>query len=432
MLEDTDAYREWQFVRLAAALPGDQRQAEGADFLRAAVDRGLLFDPEGPDPAEYLDGYGLWGQAAPLHQFWPRLAELTAGHDVLPERLSGLEARVLITQVPVNGFAAGVTGFADGSHLMQFDTGLFATVLLGAQLLTKVSLCDPAVSEPDNQGEAAGLLEVLLAEYRLLNGDVAPKVLLQAPHHAQVAGELAHAAEVFALTHEVAHVLLGHTGSKRHHPRSRDDEITADVLALQILSGVHAAGPPPTREQQRGRLLGIRLMISCLELYEDAVFVRCGRTHPAAADRWTVIRLAASQLYHPRILAEVDELWFPLSTLIRRLSVSASPLEDVRAALERIKARNGFTTGFDWQQAVSLVAFYRRTNATVTDPDAVTEGRRLADAARTTYPPPKSITWSQVLALRIKASGAIRPEVLNATAVGAVAIAAHFLREHPD
>ncbi|MFF9178959.1 hypothetical protein [Streptomyces sp. NPDC014793] len=406
--------------------------ADGADFLRAAVDRGLLFDREGPDPADYLKGYGLFGQAAPLQQFWPQLAELTAEHPVLSQHLGGLKERVLITQVPSRGFAAGVKGFPDGSQLIQFHTGLFSTVALASQLLAKISLYDPpaSVPEPDSLVEAVSLLELLLAEYRLLNHDVSPKILLQPSRHAQVAGELAHAAEAFALTHEVAHVLLRHTQDDwEQAPKRSINEITADVLALQILSGVYAAGPPPTLQQQLGRLLGIRLLISCLELYEQAVFVRCKQTHPPAADRWAVIRKASEQLYQPRVLAEVDYLWSPFSTLIRRVSDDAPSLQDVHSALNRIAARDEFTAPFDWRQAVGLVSLYRRTNTIITDPDAIMHGRRLADAAQMKYPEPAAVTWQQLFTLQIQIAKMVRPETLNPTATGAVITAAHSLRE---
>ncbi|WP_132838623.1 hypothetical protein [Streptomyces sp. BK205] len=242
MLQDTEAYRHWQTARLAAARPGDQKQAAGEAFLRAQVERGLVFDREGLDPAMHLDGYALWGQAAPLYQFWPRLVELTADNADLSQRLAELGDRVLMAQMPLDGFAAGVTGFSDDSHLIQFDTGLFATVVLATQLLAKVSLPGPSLPGPDHCVEAAGLLEVLLAEYRLLNRYVAPKVLLQSPHHSEVAGEVAHAAEVFALTHEAAHILLGHVGTERDYAQRPYDEVTADVLALHILSGAYAGG----------------------------------------------------------------------------------------------------------------------------------------------------------------------------------------------
>jgi hypothetical protein len=430
VLQNTEAYRHWQTARLAAARPGDQKQAAGEAFLRSQVERGLVFDREREalDAAMHLDGYALWGQAAPLYQFWPRLVELTADNAALSQRLAELGDRVLMAQMPLDGFAAGVTGFPDDSHLIQFDTGLFATVVLAAQLLAKVSLPDPSLPGPDHCVEAAGLLEVLLAEYRLLNRYVAPKVLLQSPHHAEVAGEVAHAAEVFALTHEAAHILLGHVGTERDNAQRPYDEVTADVLALHILSGVYAGGPSPAPEQQRGRLLGIRLLISCIELYEDAVFVLSGRTHPGAVDRWAVISSAAQLLYPPRILADVTELWRPLGELIRCVSAAQISLEDAHSALEHVEARGEFTAAFDWRAAVPLLSFYRRTNVTITDPGIMTRGRDLARAGQACFEQRGSLSWHQLIRLQLRGA-ALDPEALGTAAAGAVSAAARILRD---
>lgn len=162
---------------------------------------------------------------------------------------------------------------------------------------------------------------------------------------------------MFVLAHELSHILLGHIGA-RDDERHQHDEATADVLAFRILSGTYAAEPHIERSQAYGRLLGARLLFSCIELFEQATFVTSSRTHPPAADRWGVVRAAAEEMFGPLIPRGVDELWQPMDQLLAGVTAGDLPLPEVRASLESLKARTRF---LETEEATGLITRHRRT-----------------------------------------------------------------------
>ena len=99
--------------------------------------------------------------------------------------------------------------------------------------------------------ESAVVLELLLAEYRLLHRNASSKPRPPTPDHGRKIGKLTQAANVFVLAHELSHILLSHAGVRDDDQRQYD-EATADVLAFRILSGTYAAEPHIERAQAYG------------------------------------------------------------------------------------------------------------------------------------------------------------------------------------
>jgi hypothetical protein len=418
MIEDTEAYGHWQrYLRYSR---GENATREGIQYLWSQIGRGRLFRPEEADPDEHLGDFAEFGLADPLRRFWPRLAELVRGHDTMSTRLAELTDRTLIIEIPLDGFAAGTRPLADGSNLIQFDTGLFLTTFEVVALFVLLSTPDPDASVEQTQLQAVGLLELLLAEYRLLGENVSPKAPAPTPHQGDAIGELTQAANVFALTHEVSHILLRHNAD---HDQPGPDEVAADVLALRILAGAYATDAAIPKASLYGRLLGARLLFTCIELYENATFVRSGRTHPPAAQRWQILRSAAEDLVGMTVLDGVDHLWQPFDRLLGLATSGTTPVNELATALTAM-TEQGKTLGTnDWSQSVQLIPLYRLTNIAIIDDTVRAEGETLAAAAEVAFAEQESIGWRALLDLQ---TARVDSSVTERIAVATVA--AHILR----
>jgi hypothetical protein len=358
MDEESEAFRHWRDI--VSSPPDDGAIRAGIDYALANIAEGRIFRPGEADLAGDLEGYAEFGLAAPLRRFWPKLTELVGGNDPLARRMAELRDRVLIVELALDGFAAGTRPFPDDSHLVQIDTGLFLTVFEVVQAFVEVCDPDPEVPPGQAERESAVVLELLLAEYRLLHRNASSKPRPPTPDHGRKIGELTQAANVFVLAHELSHILLGHAGARDDDQRQYD-EATADVLAFRILSGTYAAEPNIERAQAYGRLLGARLLFSCIELFEHATFVTGSRTHPPATDRWAVVRAAAEETFGPLIPDGVDELWQPMDRLLVGVAAGDLPIIEVRASLESLKARTRFLGDVETEEATGLIARHRRT-----------------------------------------------------------------------
>lgn len=412
--EESEAFRHWRDV--VGFSRGESATRDSVDRLLAWVAEGWMFRPGEADLDAALGDFPRFGLATSLRRFWPRLKELVAGNEALARRIAELSERVHIIELDLDGFAAGTRRFPDGSCLVQLDTGLLLTIFEVVQLFVAVSMPDPQMSVEQTEREAAVVLELVLAEYRLLRGHATPNGTLATPAQGDAIGELTQAANVFVLVHEVSHLLLGHAGDRDDEQRQQD-EIDSDVLAFRLLAGVYAADPTIAKAQAHGRLLGARLLFSCIELFERATFVTTGRTHPPAAYRWAVVRLAAEQTFGSLIPDGVDELWQPMDRL---LTAAELPLADVRETLESMKARDRFIgDAADVPSAVNLIRRFRLTNATVDDPARQAEGVALANAARIDLDGRAAISWSDLLQLQIRRYGGSTDECALAVAVAA-------------
>jgi hypothetical protein len=414
MIEDTEAYGHWQrYLRYSR---GADATREGIEYLWSQIGRGRVFRPGEADPHGHLGNFAELGLADPLRRFWPRLTELVRGHEAMSARLASLADRTLIIEIPLDGFAAGTRPLADGSFLIQFDTGLFLTVFEVVLLFVLLSIPDPDASVEQTQLQATGLLELLMAEYRLLGENVSPKAPVPTPEQGDAIGELTQAANVFALTHEVSHILLGHTGD---HGEQERDEVAADVLALRILVGAYATGAPIAKANLYGRLLGARLLFSCIELYENATFVRSGRTHPPATQRWRVVRSAANDLIGPSVLDGVDHLWQPFDGILAHSSSGTTPMSELASALTAMSERGNIIGGNDLSSSVRLIPLYRLTNIAITDSDVRAEGEALAAAAEAAFAGQESIAWRALLNLQTSRARSSFTEQIAITAVAA-------------
>lgn len=387
MIESTDAYRHWRdYVHNPR---GEDATRAGVQQILQQIDNGRVFRAGEVDPVEQLGDFAQTGLAAPLRAFWQRLEELVDGSPALAASMAQLHDRVLIIELDLDGFAAGKRSFPDGSHLVQIDTGLFFTVFDVVQAFVSIAIRDPQVPADRTRAEAVVVLELMLAEFRLLRRVNSSKAMWPTPAQGEATGELTQAADVFALAHEIAHILLQHSGD-RENARSRSDETAADVLAMSILSGTYAASAEISRQQAYGRVLGARLLFSCIELFERATFVRLGGSHPPAADRWAVVREAAARLFGPSVPAGVDELWQPMGRVLADAVSGVMPLADVAAALQTAVAEGRFIGEMDASLSVDLIRVFRLTKETVNDTRLCQEGADLA--AQLAVEPP-GLTW---------------------------------------
>jgi hypothetical protein len=282
-VRESEAYRHWRnTVRFSRGEDASQR---GIDYLQSRIAEGWLFRPDEVDLAAEVDGYGEFGLAASLRRFLPRLQELVAGNGSLALRMAELTERVHVIELELDGFAAGTRHFPDDSFLVQIDNGLLLTVFEVAQLFVDAAMPDPDAPVGRAEREAAVILELMSAEYRLLRRHVTPKATLPSPAQGVAVGELTQAANLFVLVHELAHVLLGH-GGKRTDDQRQIDEIASDILAFRILAGAYSREHTIESAQAFGRLLGARLVFACIELFERSTFVTTGRTHPPARKMW--------------------------------------------------------------------------------------------------------------------------------------------------
>ena len=418
VIEETQAYRQW--LRNLRYVRGDEANRKGIEYLAEQGSRGRVFHRHDADPAAHLGDFARFGLASPLQQFWPQLKKLVNGSAELSRRMDELDRWTLIIELPLDSFVAQTRSFADGSHLVQIDSGLFLTNFDVVQLFVQVSIPDPELPAAQNMMEAAAVLELLLAEYRLLYGNMTPKAQSPTPRQGDVIGELTLATNAFALTHEVAHILLRHNADVDDQQRKLD-ESAADMLALLILTGAYSAGPVVEKPQLYGRLLGARLLFSCIELCENATFVRAGRTHPPAADRWAAVRASAGQRLDASVVADVEGLWKPIDRLNTVAASGRTPYLDVASALAAIAARDNFVGDLDWKSALRLIPLYRLTNVRMTDSGVIAQGRQLAAAAATEFAAGSAISWRALLDLQAQQRpGSFTEQVAVATAAAEI------------
>jgi hypothetical protein len=86
--------------------------------------------------------------------------------------------------------------------------------------------------------------------------------------------------------------------------------------------------------------------------------VTLGRTHPPAADRWTVVRAAAEEIFGSSIADGVDHLWQPMDQLLGAALSGELPLAEVAAVLEGATDRCWLLGEVDVPSAFSLIRLY--------------------------------------------------------------------------
>jgi hypothetical protein len=129
------------------------------------------------------------------------------------------------------------------------------------------------------------------------------------PARNHLASDIAAEAHRFVLSHELAHIALGHTRQKAHFVSvlvdlgipvaewSHDQEFDADNLALSLTLGPPPG--PPAWEDLATRYAGCHLALDALAFLEDyaaeVMALPVMTTHPPAAGRLARLRAAADE-----------------------------------------------------------------------------------------------------------------------------------------
>lgn len=199
------------------------------------------------------------------------------------------------------GISSRYRAFPDGSELVEIYEGLVATMdLLSrpfAESLSRMTRSPVAmlrgaraVQRGENVDEVDLAVRLVLIRYamihRMVLGTVGSLDYRLDERGRSMLDVLHHCGIEFALAHEVAHHLLGHTARPRGDAVVADGaactddserEFAADALAYEITSR-SAAGPLMSA-------IGAYFVFSATDYSARALFVRTGITHPPSADR---------------------------------------------------------------------------------------------------------------------------------------------------
>lgn len=292
---------------------------EAAGHLEARALAGRMFTPEelaelGELQEELAGGGATWTE------IWlGQVGEILVRDAPAGQRpdLRAATDRTAFAVIDRPGTAVSIGTYDDGSNLLLLDRGV--VFLLGALFNPLATAWGTAAQDERTVRRARIHQQVRLevAARRFLPGAEGGLLrFVQKPSELSLASYLTGRALLFAMAHELGHVSLGHTGTRRLHLAGHEVASSPDDVQLEIEADRHAAtvafgdlASGPGEDVLFVHLCAARGLFTVLAAMEAETYVLPARTHPRAPERWRRLRAAVLDQGREDVLRRLDGFW---------------------------------------------------------------------------------------------------------------------------